>query len=110
MQIDIHARHLAHTPELDELARRRLAYALGRFSTRIKRVTLRLDDVNGPKGGEDIAVIAEVELLPTGNVVVKGSYPSAEHAICTAAERLRHCLLRQSGRVRSHLKDASFAN
>jgi putative sigma-54 modulation protein len=110
MQIDIHARHIANTPSLDELARRRLAYALGRFSTRIKRVVLRLDDVNGPKGGEDIAVVAEVELVPTGNVVVKGSYPNAEHAICTTAERLRHCLLRQSGRSRSQRKDVSFAN
>lgn len=110
MQIDIHARHLAHTPSLDELARRRLAYALGRFSTRIKRVILRLDDVNGPKGGEDIAVVAEVELLPTGNVVVKGSYKSAEEAICSIAERLRHCIQRESERARSHIKDVSFAN
>jgi len=86
-----------------ELARRRLAFALGRFAHRIGRVVLRLDDVNGPKGGEDIACVAQVNLAPSGRLVVRGTYPSAEFAVCTTAERLRHCLLRQFGRDHGRL-------
>ncbi len=31
----------------------RMYYALGRFASRIQRVSVRLRDINGPKGGQD---------------------------------------------------------
>ena len=99
MNIDIHARHTPLTADIEDLARRRFGFALARFAHRIERVTVRLDDENGPKGGNDMHCVVQVELIPTGTVVVRGTYPSPEHAICTAAERLRHCLLRQFQRT-----------
>jgi len=38
---------------LAELARRRFAFALGRFGTHVRSLTVRLRDVNGPRGGQD---------------------------------------------------------
>jgi len=40
------------TASLLDHTKRRLRFALGRISTRIKRVVVRLGDCNGPRGGE----------------------------------------------------------
>lgn len=38
---------------LADLARHRFAVALGRFGTHVRSLTIRLRDVNGPRGGHD---------------------------------------------------------
>jgi len=53
MKLDIRPRNLDLTDRLRERIERRMHFALSRFEPRIERVTIRLFDVNGPRGGED---------------------------------------------------------
>jgi hypothetical protein len=53
MSVWVRSRGFELTDALRAHAERRLRYALGRFRMRLRSVILRLDDVNGPRGGND---------------------------------------------------------
>jgi putative sigma-54 modulation protein len=53
MKVSLRVRGISPDKDLAEHVRKRAALALGRFSTRIANVVVRLEDMNGPKGGID---------------------------------------------------------
>ncbi len=53
MKLSIRIRGASADSELTEQIKKRALTALGRFSSRISNVIVRLDDMNGPKGGID---------------------------------------------------------
>lgn len=77
------ATDVAHTPlairaegitiseGLDGYIRKRLAERLERFADRIERLTIRFEDVNGPRGGVDVVCRAKVVLSGLPSVVVE---------------------------------------
>jgi ribosome-associated translation inhibitor RaiA len=83
---------------VDEATRRRIRSQLGRalrpMATRIERVSLRFDDVNGPRGGIDTRCRVRVVLSGQDSVMVEQRGRSAEHAIALATPRLRRSLQR----------------
>ena len=54
MQFDIQALNILLTEELREYVKRRLYFALGGKDEHIRRVYVRLSDINGPRGGKDL--------------------------------------------------------
>jgi putative sigma-54 modulation protein len=99
MHLDIHARNVLITKALKELAVRRIGYALGRFAHGIRNITLRLADINGPRGGVDVEVLALVELSHGTRLVVRGQYDSPQDAISGIVERLRTSVGRSHDRA-----------
>jgi putative sigma-54 modulation protein len=99
MQLDIHARNIPVTRTLHDAATRRLSYALGRFAHRIARVTLRLYDTNGPRGGIDVEALALVELRQGTRLVVRGMYGSPQEAISGIVDRVRTSVVRCQDRL-----------
>lgn len=79
---------------------RRLQFSLGRFSQRVERAVVHLEDVNGPRGGEDKVCRIEVRLRPTGNVLVEESGCAVIAAVAGAAERLGRAVSRAIERRR----------
>jgi len=79
---------------------RRLGFAIGRFAESISEVHFSVDDVNGPRGGNDIEARAEVRLLPHGTVQVHGRYATAELAIDGLSHRLKLAIRRHLDRQR----------
>lgn len=80
---------------LAELARRRFAFALGRFGTRVESLSIRLRDLNGPRGGEDQLCLVSVRLHGTRReVVVRETGADAATAISRAAERTARAVAR----------------
>ena len=77
------------------LARKRLEFALGRFADRVRSLTVRLTDVNGPRGGPDKRCLIAVRLTRPGRVIVIEDV-DADHnvAISRAAERTSRAVSR----------------
>ncbi|MEM7517756.1 MAG: hypothetical protein AAF368_12650, partial [Planctomycetota bacterium] len=54
MNLEVRTEGVQITETLREHVERKLRFALGSFGDRIRSVRIRLKDVNGPRGGEDI--------------------------------------------------------
>lgn len=82
-------------PALRDLARTRVAAALGRFASRVRSLRVHLADVNGPKGGHDQRCVIEVRLqAPARTAVIEELDGSAAAAISRAAERAGRAVAR----------------
>lgn len=60
MKVEIRGRGIQIDDALREHARRRVDFALGRFESSIRWVSLQLEDMNGPRGGVDKRCVIEV--------------------------------------------------
>ena len=73
---------------LARLARRRLEFALGRFGTDVRSLTVRMTDLNGPRGGVDKHCLVAIRLTsPPRLIVIQDTDVEAEVAIGRVAER-----------------------
>jgi hypothetical protein len=63
---------------------RKLGTRLGKFATTIERVTVRLSDVNGPKGGVDHRCLIKVVLTGLPSVVVERRDSTLQRAVNAA--------------------------
>jgi ribosomal subunit interface protein len=98
MQIDIQALSFALTDGLRSHIERRLAFALSARDEHIHRVTVRLADINGPKGGKDMCCHIQVALNGLPDVVVKDTEADLYTAIDRAADRAGRTVTRQLAR------------
>ena len=73
---------------LARLARRRLEFALGRFGTHVRSLTVRMTDLNGPRGGVDKHCLVAIRLTsPPRLIVIQDTGVEAEVAIGRVAAR-----------------------
>ena len=73
---------------LDAYVKRRIHFALGRFSSRVERVSVVLSHENGPNGGMGKTCCFRVRLLGLPTVVVKQADFDLRAAIDRAADRI----------------------
>lgn len=71
------------SPDRDDIARK-LGMRLGKFASSIERVTVRLSDVNGPKGGVDHKCLIKVVLSGLPSVVVERRDSALQRAVNSA--------------------------
>jgi ribosome-associated translation inhibitor RaiA len=88
MQIEVRALNVRIDDSHRDFIERRLLFALGRFGGRIRRVLVRLEDVNGPRGGLDKRCHIDARLAGRGTLVVEVRDVELEPAISRAAERI----------------------
>ena len=81
--------------DLREFVERRLNFAVGRFGSRVRSVSVRLSDVNGPRGGVDQHCGIRVNLGIDGLVLVEEQQCDIRAAIGRAAERAGRTLARR---------------
>lgn len=80
---------------LTEIARRRFEVALGRFRGRVHSVTVRVADINGPRGGVDKRCRVTVQLQsPKRAIVVEELDPDAAVALDRVADRAARTVAR----------------
>jgi hypothetical protein len=97
MPIDFFARS-GRTETIDELreyAMRRLWFAVRRFRHRIRRITVRLIDENGPRRGVDSRCAITAELVGGEQRFVEATAAGPFIAITQAAGRLSEGLRRR---------------
>lgn len=103
MEIEIQARSLELDATLRGFVVRRLYFALGRFCDRVRRVIVRLEDVNGPRGGVDkrCQMVLRVNGLP--DIVVADTESQVHAAVSRASERAARTLGRSMRRLRTSM-------
>ena len=88
MNVDIRSLNEKMDRNQQAVILRRLRHALGRFRDRIARVTVRLEDLNGPRGGLDKQCNVEAKLAAGGTLMATVRDFGLEAAISKAADRL----------------------
>jgi putative sigma-54 modulation protein len=86
------------TEALREYAVRRLSFAVRRFRHRVRSVTVRLVDVNGPRRGVDTRCSITTDLVEGGQIFVEATAAWPFGAITLAAGRLSEALRRDGSR------------
>lgn len=101
MRVQIHgnSHQLSETLRVHTDNQARLA--TGRVSPHVERLSIYLEDVNGPRGGEDKSCRLVAKLLPRGEVVVHGSGGDWESLIHATLRRLARAVIREVDRRRS---------
>ena len=95
MHIEIQARDFSLTDALVDHVQKRLGFMLARAGTRIRRVGVRLSDLNGPRGGVDKRCLVEVRLDGMPAVVVEDVQADMYTAIDRAAGRAGRTVMRR---------------
>ncbi len=107
MQIIIQARGFAVTAGLREHIERRVHFALNWADYHVRRISVRLSDLNGPRGGEDKRCHIQLTVPGAADVVIEDTESDLYVAIDRAAERAGRTLARQVKRQRQHRHDSS---
>ena len=104
MDIDVRFSGLESSGALRQHAMARVYVHLGRFGPHIERVTVFIEDENGPKGGVDkrCAVAVHGSRLGSATVTERGSDPYA--IVVAALERTARTVSRRIDRSRHHTR------
>ncbi|WP_437728231.1 HPF/RaiA family ribosome-associated protein [Sorangium sp. So ce861] len=91
---------LAIDPDVRDYAHKRLGVRLGKFAAEIQRVSVRLEDVNGPRGGVDTVCRVKVVLRGLPTVVAQDIAEGIREAIDRASHIAERSVRRAIGRSR----------
>jgi len=100
MQIIIQARNFPLTKTLRKHVQRRLGFALSSRDDHIKRIQVRLSDINGPRGGADKRCHIQLEVSQLADVVIEDTELDIYTAIDRASDRASRTLDRRLSRQR----------
>jgi len=100
MVLRIHGHHLEVTEVLDAHINDRFKAALDQLDHMVQEITVRLEDVNGPKGGVDKRCHATVHLRNGATVVVDEKHPDIYAAVSLVADRLKNVVGRKVEKIR----------
>lgn len=92
MIIYIRTQNMSLTNAMRDFTHLRLRRMLSRFAHRITEMTVRFEDVNGPRGGLDVNCRIRLVLRQRGEVNVSGVAPEPGAALSEACERAIRCV------------------
>lgn len=104
MQIDIQVSSFSLTDALRDHVKRRLAFALSTRDEHIRRVVVRLSDINGPRGGDDKQCRIQVILNHLRDVIIEDTEADMYAAIDRAADRAGRTVGRRLSRQRNRFR------
>lgn len=100
MSMEIRSQGFRMSDALHHYTERRLGFALRKFAKDIGRVTVRLSDLNGPRGGSDKRCQITAGVVPSQAISLQAVDADLYAAIDRAASRLERALARCLGRTR----------
>lgn len=102
MEIRLTARNVELSDDLREHIERRIYFALSRFGHRIRKVDVKVEDINGPRGGMDKRCSVIVRIAPGRRVAIEDSDSDILVAVDRAADRLGRAVAREIDRQKNH--------
>ena len=87
--------------EVRDHLERRMRFVLGRFGSRVGRVTVHLADGSGPGGGTAPHCRIAVRLVPAGRILVEDSDPVPEAMVERVTDRVGQAVRRELERQRA---------
>lgn len=102
MRIDIQASGFKLTDGLREHTERRLQFALSWAVYDVRKVVVRLSDINGPRGGNDKRCYIQVPLPHKPDVVIEDTESDLYVAIDRAVDRAERSVARRLERLRRY--------
>lgn len=108
MQVILQTRGFPITLSLREFVTRRAAYSLGWADHQVAKITIRLSDINGPRGGDDKQCRIQVSIPRGVDVVISDVEPDLYTAISRATDRAARTLARQIERRREQRGTKEF--
>ena len=108
MQFDIQVRDLPLTRALQNHVERRLNFALSSRYDHIKRILVRLSDINGPRGGNEKCCQLYVLLPGQADVVIADTQSNLYAAIDRAADRASSAVSRKLARLHRNKRGRSL--
>ena len=99
MDLEVRIHNTDLTAALRAYIDRRLRFSISRYG-QLGRVTVRVSDLNGPRGGPDKCCRIVAELMPSGMVVLQVIDADLFGAIDRAVDRVGRALARQLARAR----------
>lgn len=100
MQINVQARGFVMTSAIEAHLRRQLRFAFDHPNNRVRRVFVRLSDINGQRGGIDKRCQLQVRLADSSDVVIADVQQDLYLAMSRAIERAAGAVGRRLGRTR----------
>lgn len=94
MKISIRSQTLELSPRMRRWARERAEVALERFRGRVHSVVVRLDDLNGPRGGVDKSCRIRIS-GPKLSIALEHRHDDAKQAISSGLRRVARTLERR---------------
>jgi ribosomal subunit interface protein len=100
MQIQINSdHHISASPEIAGRIQSLVRDTLERYSDRITRVEVHLNDLNSVKGGTDKRCLMEARMAGIGQIDANHEAPSLDLAIDGAMEKLERAIEHKLGRI-----------
>ena len=99
MKLDIQARDFSLTDSIQTYVKERINYLFSTRYDQIQRITVRLGDVNGPRGGEDKRCRVKITLPRLNEIVIEDVQANLYVAISRAMERASHTVNRRLNRL-----------
>ena len=104
MNIEIQARDFSLSEALDDYINRRIHFVVSSRFEQIRRIRVRLSDINGPRGGIDKRCQIQISLPQLHDIVIEDTeadlYIAIDRATDRAGRTLDRKLKRQHGKNR----------
>lgn len=107
MQINIHTKKFSLTDALKNYAKRRLNFSFSNKNQHIKKIIMRLSDINGPRGGTDKRCHLQVQLNGMPDIVVEDIQMDMYTSIDRACDRASRAVIRKIKRQQTLLRKAT---
>jgi putative sigma-54 modulation protein len=108
MNLFVRSSNVALTQPIRTHIDRRVRMVLGRFGRKIARVSVRISDVNGPRGGVDKLCRIEARFWGSIPVVVEDAAGDLRHAIDRSIHRMGRAVARAAAKRLETPRDLSF--
>jgi ribosome-associated translation inhibitor RaiA len=108
MKLFVRSSSVALTQPVRSYIERRVRMVMGRFGRKIARVSVRISDVNGPRGGVDTLCRIEARFWGRLPVVVEDAADDLRRAIDRSIHRMGRAVARVAAKRLETPRDLSF--